>query len=67
MQPRGKPDSPDGAPNCVTPIEQKGGDGLERRPLVGIARERETCADDVEPCQRVPAPTGRFLLRAIRQ
>ena len=28
------------------PPAQERGDGLERRPLVGIARERETSADD---------------------
>ena len=26
------------------------GEGLERRPLAGIARERETSLDDVAPC-----------------
>ena len=31
---------------CITPVEQKGGDGLERRSPTGIARERETSADD---------------------
>ena len=47
--PRGLPTARMAASNCVTPIEQKGGDGLERRPLVGIARERETCANDAGP------------------
>ena len=50
MQPRRAPDRPDGAPNCVTPVEQKGGDGLERRSPTGIARERETSADDAPNC-----------------
>ena len=31
---------------------KKRGDGLERRSPTGIARERETCADDTAPCQR---------------
>ena len=35
----------------VSPTEKKRGDGLERRPPAGIARERETSADDVAPCQ----------------
>ena len=36
----------------VQPTEKKRGDGLERRPLVGIAQERETSADDAAPDQR---------------
>ena len=36
----------------VSPMAQKRGDGLERRPPAGIARERETSADDTGPCQR---------------
>ena len=32
--------------------EEKRGDGLERRSSTGIARERETSADDAAPCQR---------------
>ena len=49
---------PTGSRNCVAPIGQKRGDGLERRPLGSSpggarhARERETCAGDVGPCQR---------------
>ena len=35
----------------ASPIAKKGGDGLERRPLVGIARERETSAHDTAPYQ----------------
>ena len=42
----------DGLPGAVTPNEKKRRDGLERRPPAGIARERETSADDVAPCQR---------------
>ena len=42
----------DGLPGAVTPNEKKRGDGLERRPPAGIARKRETSADDVAPCQR---------------
>ena len=40
MQPRGNSDSPDGAL------------ARERRPPVGIARERETSTDNASPCQR---------------
>ena len=36
----------------VVPSAKKRGDGLERRPLVGIARERETRADDAALCRR---------------
>ena len=36
----------------VSPMAQKRGDGLERRPPAGITRERETSADDTGPCQR---------------
>ena len=36
----------------VPPPEPERGDGLERRPLVGIARERETSVDGVAACQR---------------
>ena len=59
-------------------MEQKRGDGLERRPPAGIARERETSADDAAPCQREfptlaqprmarlltapPYPGSRFLM-----
>ena len=32
------------------PPERKRGDGLERRPPVGTAREREISADDAGPC-----------------
>ena len=35
----------------ASPPAHKREDGLERRPPVGIARERETCADDAGPCQ----------------
>ena len=43
---------PRGPRNRVPPIATKRGDGLERRPPVGTARERETSADDAAPCQR---------------
>ena len=36
----------------VVPSAKKRGDRLERRPLVGIARERETRADDAALCRR---------------
>ena len=36
----------------VVPSAKKRGDGLERRPPVGIARERETRADDAALCLR---------------
>ena len=36
----------------VVPSAKKRGDGLERRPPVGIARERETKADDAALCRR---------------
>ena len=42
---------PGGPRNRVPPIVKKRGDGLERRPPAGIARERETSADDTAPCQ----------------
>ncbi len=42
---------PPGPRNCVLLTEKERGDGLERRPLVGIARERETSTDDATPCQ----------------
>ncbi len=42
---------PGGQRNRVPPIVKKRGDGLERRPPAGIARERETSADDTAPCQ----------------
>ena len=35
----------------VRPTRKKRGDGLERRPPAGIAREREPSADDAAPCQ----------------
>ena len=35
----------------ASPTAKKRGDGLERRPPAGIARERETSADDSAPCQ----------------
>ena len=35
----------------VVPSAKKRGDDLERRPLVGIARERETRADDAALCR----------------
>ena len=35
----------------ASPPEHKRGDGLERRPPAGIARERETSADDTALCQ----------------
>ena len=37
------------ADDCITPVEQKGGD-MERRSPTGIARERETSADDAPNC-----------------
>ena len=42
---------PRGRRNCAQLTEKKRGDGLERRPLVGIARERETSADHAAPYQ----------------
>ena len=46
--------------NRVPPIAHKRGDGLERRSLTGIARERETRAHDTAPCpsacRTLPAP-----------
>ena len=42
---------PGGPRNRVPPIVKKRGDGLERRPPAGIARERETSADGTAPCQ----------------
>ena len=45
----------------VHPPAKKRGDGLERRPPAGIARERETSAHDTAPCQsacRTPPSTG---------
>ena len=42
---------PGGPRNRVPSIVKKRGDGLERRPPAGIARERETSADDVALCQ----------------
>ncbi len=52
---------PGGPRNRVPPIVKKRGDGLERRPPAGIARERETSADDTAPCQcerLTPPSTG---------
>ena len=48
----GSPHGSAGTRYHVPPPEQKRGDGLERRPPVGIARERETNADDAAPYQR---------------
>ena len=42
---------PTGPRDRVPPIVKKRGDGLDRRPLAGIARERETSAHDVAPFQ----------------
>ena len=41
-----------GAGKRVAPSAKKRGDGLDRRPLVGIARERETRTDDAALCLR---------------
>ena len=52
---------PAGPRNRVRPSEKKRGDGLERRPPAGIARERETSADDAAACWRESAfssPSG---------
>ena len=52
---------PAGPRNRVPPIVKKRGDGLERRPPAGIARERENSAYDTAPCQRecrTPPSTG---------
>ena len=42
---------PSGRRNFAQLTEKKRGDGLERRPPVGIARERETSADHAAPYQ----------------
>ena len=42
---------PVGPRNRVLPNEKKCGDGLERRPPAGIARERETSGGGAAPCQ----------------
>ncbi len=51
------------ARSCIANRE-KGGDGLERRPPAGIARERETRADDAAPCQRERRTTV-FMMGAV--
>ena len=57
-QESGGPHGSAGTRNHVPPPERKRGDGLERRPPAslpvgaGIARERETSADDAAPHQR---------------
>ena len=51
----------------VLPTRKKRGDGLERRPPVGIARERETSSDDAAPCERTlrtPAAPEQWSIRA---
>ena len=45
------------------PSAKKRGDSLERRPPVGIARERETRADDAALCLRECRGSGRARLR----
>ena len=52
LRPRLTHRGPTGPGTRATPIGKKRGDGLERRPLAGIARERETRTRDAALCQR---------------